>query len=408
MLGGRPGRRCHGGQRITDQAGDCGGEENGDEDPRTPSLRLGCGLVLILGWLRPIHRCRRSFCRPFEAGCRRLDVPGRLLGNRPHIPEELSVGCAHVQHGRAPLLAAGGEDGLACGVRRGVDGKSVRQCLVEVAREDDGGLVGDLELHRQYRQHALPDQGLRRARERIGALGSSPLARVEHHELQAALVVEQRGQISSGLEPAHARLVLQHEDAVAGLVVDTSVPDVVQHVKAPAAHRAPQLVEGGHLEALDLHPTARHQAGHGGLHIGPFPFRRRLADSRSGWTRRRAFAAARSPEPAALTPPVRCSAPRACARTDNGTDRWHGRRGTPTAHPPAGCSATATGYVAPCSAHRPGPGCDEGRRRRRPGRPPRTRCHRTRESPPAAGSRRCVRGAGHDRYGGGNARDQDH
>ena len=98
-----------------------------------------------------------------------LDVPP---GRKGRDVEDRGVGGTEVEHRDRPFhrARAGEHRGPRLGQRR-VDREPVGERRVELGRQDDRGVVGDLELHRDDGVDSAVEEILRDAGERIGGIG---------------------------------------------------------------------------------------------------------------------------------------------------------------------------------------------------------------------------------------------
>ena len=178
-------------------------------------------------------------------------------------PEQLDVRVAHEQHGRRPL---DGVDLRVHGLARLGDGGIDRvlaadEVRVELLGEQQGGVVADLELHRDHRRDTELDQRGGDAGVRIGERRARPFARVEHHQTQAVLVREQvREQRRVDADRTAVRLLFQVEHAVtAG--GEGAVADVVEHVIVAVAEGVAERPRRGRIEPVELHALGRGHPG---------------------------------------------------------------------------------------------------------------------------------------------------
>jgi hypothetical protein len=188
----------------------------------------------------------------------RGDAAGRLGSGvlRPGGDvEDAPVGSTQVQHRRPPLDLVGLEpDGLAGLGHRRVERVAVGDGLVEAAGEDDGGPVGDLELHGDHGGDALVDQALRGARVGVGAAAAGTLAGVEQAQAQGAVVVQEGAEVRAADRLGPAGRALHGQLPVAELGVVAPVADVVEDVVPASPQLALQLGHGPARGPLQADP----------------------------------------------------------------------------------------------------------------------------------------------------------
>src|SRR6185437_11865754 len=162
-------------------------------------------------------RFERRYWPRTTRGLLRVKEPGIAGAQEEHWCSKLSV-------------VACGKDRLARLRERGVDWEALNERVVQPACECDRGLVSDLELHPDHRRDAALDKTRRGAGERVDVGRSRAFAGVEHHQAEAAFVLQQRAELFAGHFVRLAIGVLEHQDAALGARVISAMTDVVQDV----------------------------------------------------------------------------------------------------------------------------------------------------------------------------------
>lgn len=204
----------------------------------------------------PHGRRHRHDRRDRLGGGLRTCRPARREGD----VEDAPIRRAHVQDRRGPFdLADLLVDRHPRVGERAVHRAAEGHAAVELPREHDRGAVADLELHRHDGRDAHADERLRHPRVRVGGRRAATLARVQHHEAQGLLVVEEGPEALGAHLVRPAALALEHDEAVLVVPIECAVPDVVEDVVDARLELVLQRREGraGEPDELDQPGRAR-------------------------------------------------------------------------------------------------------------------------------------------------------
>src|SRR5829696_1849945 len=157
--------------------------------------------------------------------------------------EQAPVTRAHVQHWRTPFQHAVHAHRHPCLGDRGVYRQPIGQGLVEGTTELYGRLVGYLVLHSYHRRYPSAHQGGRCTGERITLTTPSPLARVQEHQAQGRVAVQQPGQIPRSQQmAATCALLRKSNEALFCVRVEVAVSNEVEYMpRAVAPHGTLQV-----------------------------------------------------------------------------------------------------------------------------------------------------------------------
>jgi hypothetical protein len=166
--------------------------------------------------------------------------------------EDCCIGGTKVEHRGRPFHSARAGEHRGPGLRqRRVDGEAVGQRGVELGRQNDRRVVGDLELHRDDGVDPASKEVLRDAGERIGGVCPCAFARVQDRELQRLVVLEERPQGLGAHGVALPLRVLEKQHPFLASWVVAAVPDEVEGVVRVQAKPALQLLQGAAFHPVD-------------------------------------------------------------------------------------------------------------------------------------------------------------
>jgi hypothetical protein len=164
---------------------------------------------------------------------------------------------AHVEHGRRPLAAdivATGADGGEIERRTALRHRHIHRITCRDARVEDLAerqrrAIGDRELHRDHRRHAVGDQRCGDARERMQTVElrrGAGVAGVEEHEPQRLVAQQMREGLGGGRDRVAVRILEQQHAALGG--GEVAMTHVMHHVVRGAG----QPVEDPVLDRIHL------------------------------------------------------------------------------------------------------------------------------------------------------------